>query len=256
VIRLSAPKVVWFDLDCEARVGRAGRDVVIEWPELLRLTAAPDDERARVEPLRELDDVMMRKTEGFARALPAYLRGAVVFHAAAVAIGESGLLLLGESGAGKSTTAALLCAAGATLVADDTTLGQFDGEDLWLHPIETEHWLDEPARAALGLEPLPGKLPVAAVQRRSRVKLDAAVVLEAREGRATELARLRGLPAATALLQSALRLPLDPERSKRDLDALSRITRRIPVHRALHSAQFSSNLNELPSALLDLVARS
>lgn len=47
------------------------------------------------------------------------LRGDTVLHASAVAVDGSGLAFAGFSGRGKSTMAALLCAGGAELVADD-----------------------------------------------------------------------------------------------------------------------------------------
>lgn len=47
------------------------------------------------------------------------LRGRFVLHASAVAIGGDVYALAGRSGSGKSTTAALICAGGGTLVADD-----------------------------------------------------------------------------------------------------------------------------------------
>jgi len=45
----------------------------------------------------------------------------VVLHATAVAVGGRGLLILGRSGAGKSSLALQLIALGARLVADDRT---------------------------------------------------------------------------------------------------------------------------------------
>ncbi|MGH7569375.1 MAG: hypothetical protein ACREL9_10485, partial [Gemmatimonadales bacterium] len=47
------------------------------------------------------------------------LEGACVLHASAVAVNGGALALVGGVGMGKSTLAALLCAAGATLVTDD-----------------------------------------------------------------------------------------------------------------------------------------
>jgi len=52
-------------------------------------------------------------------ALVLGLRGACVLHASAVELGGSAVAFAGGSGAGKSTAAALLCAAGGTLVSDD-----------------------------------------------------------------------------------------------------------------------------------------
>ncbi len=48
------------------------------------------------------------------------LRGRVVLHASAVEVGDRAIVFVGGSGSGKTTVAALLCAAGARLVADDT----------------------------------------------------------------------------------------------------------------------------------------
>jgi hypothetical protein len=57
----------------------------------------------------------------FAQVLPlaAALRGRELFHASAVAIGDSAFAFVGLSGAGKSSLAAHLVAGGATLLTDD-----------------------------------------------------------------------------------------------------------------------------------------
>src|SRR6202035_3906328 len=47
------------------------------------------------------------------------LRGFNVLHGAVVGVGTAGLGIIGPSGVGKTTVAALCCAAGATLVSDD-----------------------------------------------------------------------------------------------------------------------------------------
>jgi len=47
------------------------------------------------------------------------LRGQFVLHGSAVALGDSALAFVGVSGQGKSTMAAMFCAAGASLVTDD-----------------------------------------------------------------------------------------------------------------------------------------
>lgn len=55
------------------------------------------------------------------------LRGHPCLHASAVDAGGGVVAFVGSSGAGKTTTAAMLCAAGATLVADDVLVVDFDG---------------------------------------------------------------------------------------------------------------------------------
>ena len=57
------------------------------------------------------------------------LTGEPVLHASAVQIGDSALAFLGESGMGKSTLAALLCADGARLITDDLLRLLPDGLD-------------------------------------------------------------------------------------------------------------------------------
>ncbi len=257
MIRLDSHEVTWFDVSSAARVGRAGDEVVIEWPGFVRLRATREMQQAVVEPLAAVDErVLAKVTEGFARALPRDLRGDVVFHAAAVALGDRGLLILGESGAGKSTTAALLCAAGATLVADDTAVGAIVGDAVWLNPLEKSHWLDGAARIALKREGAheDEKQRVDATSIREPVRLVTAIVLEPRDVKLVDITSLHGLESATAFLHAALRLPLDAARSKSDLDVLARIVRSVPVHRVLRPREFSSTLNELPSALLSLLA--
>lgn len=57
-----------------------------------------------------------------------------ILHASAVAVDGRSLLLMGRSGAGKSTTALHLISLGATLVADDRTHLHRDGDTLHTAP--------------------------------------------------------------------------------------------------------------------------
>lgn len=56
---------------------------------------------------------------GMVPALYWYLRGEVVLHASGVTMSGTTIAVVGQSGMGKSTLAALFCGAGATLVGDD-----------------------------------------------------------------------------------------------------------------------------------------
>src|SRR6478752_5214399 len=71
-----------------------------------RVTGAPDG----------IEDVL---TTGGMLAFQLYLRGSLVLHASAVDVGSAAVAFTGHQGMGKSTMAAVLCAAGARLITDD-----------------------------------------------------------------------------------------------------------------------------------------
>jgi hypothetical protein len=66
-------------------------------------------------------------TAGALLAFQLYLRDCLVLHASAVDVGGVAVAFVGHSGMGKSTLAALLCAAGSRLVTDDVL--RVDDED-------------------------------------------------------------------------------------------------------------------------------
>lgn len=66
--------------------------------------------------------------------LASLLQGCEPLHASAVAIGGRALLLMGTSGAGKSSVALHLAAAGASLIADDVSALELRGDTVVLHP--------------------------------------------------------------------------------------------------------------------------
>jgi len=92
-------------------------------------------------------------------ALTTPCRQHLVFHAAGLACGESGLILCGGSGSGKSTLAAWLTASGLDFLTDEVVAVAFDlGEMIGLaRPIGLkassafvwQHWLDATARQSL-----------------------------------------------------------------------------------------------------------
>lgn len=72
----------------------------------------------------------------FAQVLPlaAALRGRELFHASAVALGDTAVAFVGSSGAGKSSIAAQLVARGASLVTDDVLALERTADGVDAHP--------------------------------------------------------------------------------------------------------------------------
>jgi hypothetical protein len=97
-----------------------GSDHRLRFRECAEFVVAADAAAVTIRPVAggrsELIPILLA---GTVTALVLALRGATVLHASAVAIGGRALALVGQSGRGKSTIAALLCAADADLVTDD-----------------------------------------------------------------------------------------------------------------------------------------
>lgn len=72
--------------------------------------------------------------QGGALACLLLLRDVPALHAAAIDVGGAAILILGDSGAGKSTTAAALIRHGCRLVADDTAALERRGTSVVVHP--------------------------------------------------------------------------------------------------------------------------
>jgi hypothetical protein len=217
------------------RVGRGEGEVVAEWPGLCELRAARDGSWTHFAAAPDADPVAVDKVyEGAVRALLLHLRGEIVLHAACVAHAGQAIAYLGESGSGKSTTAADACQhAPWELLSDDAVPVEISGANVIVRPSEAHHWLREDACEALvGKRATPGKTRIAA-QRAARdaARVAAFVWLEFDPSlvRPT-LVRLRGAEAVATLLRSAVRLILDdPDRQARELDALVQIATHVPI---------------------------
>ncbi|WP_022882160.1 phosphoenolpyruvate carboxykinase (ATP) [Gryllotalpicola ginsengisoli] len=81
--------------------------------------------RRHVGAVTGIEDVL---TLGGFLAWLLYQRGELVLHASAVQLGGAAIGFTGNSGMGKSTMAALMCAAGAEMLADDVLRVDRDGE--------------------------------------------------------------------------------------------------------------------------------
>lgn len=150
--------VVWLHDVREAgsvvyRMGRQGHSLVAEWPSLARLTSDERGDFPRFLPSPEASPRNLDKLKGVAAALLADLRGDLGVHASAAALEDRAILLLGDSGAGKSTAAAELCLRrGARLLADDAALLERRDGVVWVAPSEASHYLSRESVAALGIE--------------------------------------------------------------------------------------------------------
>lgn len=122
---------------------RTNAGVIAEWVGVLTLRV---DSTGRVETklARGADPVFAGKLKATgAAAFVRALRGQPSLHGSAVARGGRAIVCLGESGAGKSTAAATLCAAhGFALLADDVAGLEVADERWWVQPTEASYWLE------------------------------------------------------------------------------------------------------------------
>jgi hypothetical protein len=168
--------------------------------------------------------------------------GLMVLHASAVEIEGRAIAIVGQTGMGKSTTAALLCASGAPLLTDDTLAIDTGGGRPVGYRGTTALRLREGAERLLELFPRERRSrtvdgrnalrpPVAAER---RLELAAVVDLTRTEAtREVDVERLSGNQAALALLQnprvSGWR---QIERTRDHFEQSSVVAQRVPVLRA------------------------
>lgn len=139
------------------RIGRAGDELVADWPYLCELRSDRRGENVRFVPHPDGDPKIVAKVRaGLAAALVRHLRGGTTLHASSVSRGDRAVACLGRSGAGKSTLAAYLCLErGFDLVADDVVEVEIAKGRAMVVPTEADHWLEPASRRALGVEAEP-----------------------------------------------------------------------------------------------------
>ncbi len=177
---------------------------------------------------------------GNALAILLMLGGECVLHASAVRLGRAVLAFVGGPGMGKSTLAALLCAAGARLVTDDVLRLSHGPTGFRCYPGTGEVRL-RPGAAALAagfpaardtadrrIALRPGKA------RPTPARLDAIVIpYPSRTERAPIVKRLGGHRALLALLRHPRVLGLQaPELRRCQFEALGRVAQSVPVYEA------------------------
>lgn len=132
-----------------------GSTQLLAWAMVGAFRIASDDV-IEVDPNPEASDALVAlPLLGAVLATLLHRRGVVVFHASAISVHGRAVALLGDKGAGKSTTAGMLAAAGHHLIADDiVALDYSRGESPLVLPSygELKLWPDSGARlGAAGL---------------------------------------------------------------------------------------------------------
>jgi hypothetical protein len=213
-----AARIAWIAGVSEGglRVGRDGADLVVDWPGLATLRVRENGEFPRWE---DHAGVSMASTEklrrGVGQAVIRHLSGRLSLHASAVELNGRALVLVGASGAGKSSLAAALCLRkGAALLSDDMTA--LDHDPYRVQPGDDAHCLDDGSLSALGTRndgpAWEGKSwSRAAVVARGVVPLGAIVALAFSEDcQGPKLRQLRASEAARRVLPQVPRLPNAP----------------------------------------------
>jgi hypothetical protein len=170
------------------------------------------------------------------------LQGHSVLHASAVESSGGAVVFIGASGRGKSTVAALCCAAGANLVSDDVLRVEVGDEGAWCYRGSLELRLREQsaeiadtidgATRWMTSDKRVGVRPPASAHERLPISAVVAPVCEHDETE-LEVVRLRGMDGVVELLQYPRTLGwLSAEPARRDLRVLTRLAEQVPVCRA------------------------
>lgn len=160
------------------------------------------------------DDIVQVLMAGTLTAWVLTLRGLAVLHASAVRRNDVTVLVVGHSGRGKSTVAALFCAAGAELVADDVVALENHPHGLVCAGLGSELRLRQQASSIADLFPPPlperrltadGRLAIKPTRTSDEHNVVSAVLLPCpvRDGSEVATRRLRPTQATLSLLANA-----------------------------------------------------
>jgi hypothetical protein len=160
--------------------------------------------------------------------------GTIVLHASAVDLAGRGVVLCGDSGAGKSTTAARLGRRGAVVIADDVSVVRPRGQGWELRGGEAAVWLSNAMAKAMQ----PGRPPsrewskvrvADGLRFQPATALAIIVVLHRGEGAAVEVSSLRGAEAFAAVARSAYSSPFGPPLAEGESERLLALLGQVPV---------------------------
>jgi hypothetical protein len=249
--------------DQSYRVGRRGNAIVAEWGGSVWLEATPQGDRISLATAFGVDPFLLRKLEnGPISALLRRLRGDLTFHGGAASRDGLGLLVLGDSGMGKSTTVAALVRAGYALVADDMTWVDFDGTQPMLVPSESHVFLEAEPMRALGLSPMSDHVfwdattKCGAVARAGETKVPLAAIAVLGWGEQLEVKKLGALEAWTAIVPHVARCGIvDKDTRLAEFENLSRVLVGVVVYDVRRPKDFSA-LSEYVEALVHLTRTS
>jgi hypothetical protein len=243
---------IWFrgDGQLDFEIDSEGRHISATW---------------RLSVIEEVTALLLGQVLGCALRL----RGTLCLHACVMKMDQHAIAIVGESGAGKSTTAAALAKRGHAIVSDDiAVLNDCD-----------QHWLVQPGYPRLRLWPESIKALYGSEYGLARVfsfsekrfmdlsdsetawqfhneplPLAAIYVLGERQ---TGLAApaIEPIPPATAVMalmahRAADRLPLDKDKQAREFAGLSRVATKIPVRKVIRSDSLEA-LPQLCDAILE-----
>jgi hypothetical protein len=191
------------------------------------------------------------------------LQGKLTLHASSAAKRGRAIVCAGQSGSGKSTTIAELCARPEwSLLSDDVALVDSTATLPEIAPAEGVHWLLQDSGAVLGIA-IDGatKWPIAPARvadRPARCSAICSLVFDDDSSRPS-LRRLHGSDAASRVLVSCIRFALDDAAAHRgELDRVIALLERVPVYELRRPRQLQQlrAAGDLLESLADDVATS
>jgi len=236
------------------RSGTSAQGLIAEWPGLARLDCSRDGTRFQVTAHGGAGPQALQKLRGFIRVLLSERRGSLGLHAAAACLGSRAVLILGDSGAGKSTAAAELCLRyGGKLLADDAACLRMTRGSAYVQRTERLHFLSDESCVGLRLSssrrvPNAAKQLIPAVRAASRsCRLGLVAFLRFDDSVAETTCRaVHGYEAVLLLLRSVLRFDVEDKVARqRELDQLVLICEQssvIEIVRRRHEPQVGAIL--------------